>query len=180
DYFETPGASGEGLAGLDLSLLASGAVLTFFAFVGFEDMLNVAEEVKRPERTMPIGIVAALGITTVLYLATAVTAVSVIDFRDLGDPALGAPLQQITARASPWLPSWVYGFITLFAVANTVLINYVMGSRLLYGMARQKLVPAALGKVHARTRTPYVAILTLLALIVALALVGNISQLAAA
>src|SRR5690606_19791560 len=108
DYFETPGASGEGLAGLDLSLLASGAVLTFFAFVGFEDMLNVAEEVKQPERVMPIGIVAAIGITTALYLATAVTAVSVADFRDLGDSALGAPLQQITARASPWLPSWVF------------------------------------------------------------------------
>src|SRR5690606_7384713 len=122
DYFETPNAAGEGLAGLDLPLLASGAVLTFFAFVGFEDMLNVAEEVERPERSMPIGIVSALVIATVLYLATAVTAVSVVDYRDLGDTALGAPLQQITARASPWLPGWVFGFITLFAVANTVLI----------------------------------------------------------
>jgi len=181
DYLETPGSgSGAGLDGLDLSLLASGAVLAFFAFVGFEDMLNVAEEVERPERTMPIGIVAALGFTTVLYLATAVTAVSVVDYRDLGDPSLGAPLQQITDRAAPWLPSWVFGFITLFAVSNTVLINYIMGSRLLYGMARQKLVPAVLGKVHPRTRTPHVAIATLLVLVVALALIGNISQLAAA
>lgn len=181
DYLETPRSAGsEGGAGLDLSLLASGAVLTFFAFVGFEDMLNVAEEVKRPERTMPIGIVTAIGVTTVLYLAIAVTAVSVVDYRDLGDASLGAPLQQITDRAAPWLPGWVFGFITLFAVANTVLINYIMGSRLLYGMARQKLVPAVLGKVHPRTRTPYVAIATLLALIIALALIGNISQLAAA
>lgn len=180
DYLETPGSAGSGGAGLDLSLLASGAVLTFFAFVGFEDMLNVAEEVKRPERTMPLGIVTAIGVTTVLYLAVAVTSVSVVDYRDLGNASLGAPLQQITDRAAPWLPGWVFGFITLFAVANTVLINYIMGSRLLYGMARQKLVPAALGKVHPRTRTPHVAILTLLALIVALALIGNISQLAAA
>ena len=181
DYLETPGvAGGDGFAGLDFSLLASGAVLTFFAFVGFEDMLNVAEEVKRPERTMPIGIVAALGVTTLLYLAVAVTAVSVVDYRDLGDPSLGAPLQQITDRAAPWLPGWVFGFITLFAVANTFLINYIMGSRLLYGMARQKLVPAVLGKVHSRTRTPHVAIATLLALTIALALIGNISQLAAA
>src|SRR5690606_18417353 len=80
DYLETPGSpAGEGFAGLDLPLLASGAVLTFFAFVGFEDMLNVAEEVERPERTMPIGIVAALGVATLLYLAIAVTAVSVVD-----------------------------------------------------------------------------------------------------
>ena len=181
DYLETPnGAPGQGLGGLDLSLLASGAVLTFFAFVGFEDMLNVAEEVERPERTMPIGIVAAIVITTLLYLAIAITAVSVVDYRDLGNTALGAPLQQITNRAAPWLPGWVFGFITLFAVANTVLINYIMGSRLLYGMARQKLVPAVLGNVHPRTRTPHIAILALLALIVALALIGNISQLAAA
>ncbi len=182
DYLETPApalATG-GISGLDLSLLASGAVLTFFAFIGFEDMLNVAEEVKQPERTMPIGIVVAIAITALLYLAIAVTAVSVVDYRDLGDPALGAPLQQITGRAAPWLPAWVFGFITLFAVANTVLINYVMGSRLLYGMARQKLVPAVLGKVHPRTRTPHVAIATLLVLIVALAMIGDISQLAAA
>ncbi len=181
DYLETPGSAGNGgFSGLDLSLLASGAVLTFFAFVGFEDMLNVAEEVKRPERTMPIGIVTAIGVTTVLYLAIAVTAVSVVDYRDLGDASLGAPLQQITDRAAPWLPGWVFGFITLFAVANTFLINYIMGSRLLYGMARQKLVPAVLGKVHPRTRTPHVAIATLLVLVVALAMIGNISQLAAA
>ena len=181
DYLETPGSAGNaGIIGLDLSLIASGAVLTFFAFVGFEDMLNVAEEVKRPERTMPIGIVTAIAVTTVLYLAIAVTAVSVVDYRDLGDASLGAPLQQITDRAAPWLPGWVFGFITLFAVANTFLINYIMGSRLLYGMARQKLVPRVLGKVHPRTRTPHVAIVTLLALVVALAMIGNISQLAAA
>lgn len=129
---------------------------------------------------MPIGIVTAIGVTTVLYLAIAVTAVSVVDYRDLGDASLGAPLQQITDRAAPWLPGWVFGFITLFAVANTFLINYIMGSRLLYGMARQKLVPAVLGKVHPRTRTPHVAIATLLVLVVALAMIGNISQLAAA
>src|SRR5690606_32940522 len=105
DYLETPGSAGNGgFSGLDLSLLASGAVLTFFAFVGFGAMLNGAEEGKRPERRMPIGIVTAIGVTTVLYLAIAVTAVSVVDYRDLGDASLGAPLQQITDRAAPWLP----------------------------------------------------------------------------
>jgi len=180
DYLETPPAEGALDGGLDLSLIASGAVLTFFAFIGFEDMLNVAEEVKRPERTMPLGIVSALSITALIYIAVSITAVSVVDYRDLGNVELGAPLQQITARAAPWLPEWIFGFVTLFAVANTVLINYIMGSRLLYGMARDRLVPGVLGKVHAKTRTPHVAILVLLVIVVALALAGEIAELAAA
>ena len=180
DYLETPTAAGNPRAGFDFSLIASGAVLTFFAFIGFEDMLNVAEEVKRPERTMPLGIVSALTITAIIYIAVAITAVSVVDYRDLGNVELGAPLQQITSRAAPWLPGWVFGFITLFAVANTVLINYIMGSRLLYGMARDRLVPDALGKVHRKTRTPHVAIAVLLVIVIALALVGDIAALAAA
>ncbi|HEX7081333.1 MAG TPA: APC family permease [Gammaproteobacteria bacterium] len=181
DYLATPPSpAGGGAGALDLSLVASGAVLTFFSFVGFEDMLNVAEEVKEPERTMPRGIVIAVAVTAILYLAVAVTAVSVVHYADLADASRGAPLQQITARAAPWLPEWVFAFVTLFAVANTVLINYIMGSRLLYGMAKQRLLPAPLARVHARARTPHLAILTLLVLVVALAAIGNISQLASA
>jgi amino acid transporter len=156
----------------------SGAVLTFFAFVGFEDMLNVSEEVKNPERTMPWGIVIALAAATLLYIAIAVTAVSVVRYEDLA--AAPAPLAAITGVAAPWLPGWVFRVVTMFAVANTVLINYIMGSRLLYGMARQGLVPAALGRVHARRRTPHVAILTLLVIVSGLALAGGVADLGTA
>lgn len=171
DYLETP--PGRPLGPL---MLMSGSVLTFFAFVGFEDMLNVAEEVKNPRRTMPWGIVTALGIVTLLYLAIAITAVSVVDHATLSEAP--APLAAITAVAAPWLPSWVYKFITLFAVANTVLINYVMGSRLLYGMSRQGLLPAPLGRVHSFRRTPHLAILTLLLIVVVLSLLGGVGELA--
>jgi amino acid transporter len=184
DYLQTPpadpAAADAGRQGLNLWLISSGAVLTFFSFIGFEDMLNVSEEVRRPEFNVPWGIVIALAIATVLYLAVAVTAVSVVDYRDLGNTELGAPLQQITAKAAPWLPGWVYGFITLFAVANTVLINYIMGSRLLFGMSRQGLLPPVLGRVHATRRTPHIAILVLMIIVIGLAMVRNISQLAAA
>ena len=72
-------------------------MLTFFSFIGFEDMLNVAEEVKEPERTMPWGIVLALAVATVLYISVAVTAVSVVDYRELADA--GRPrFAQITNR----------------------------------------------------------------------------------
>lgn len=191
DYLATPvgavgvaaGAGGGGAGaggGLDLWLIGSGAVLTFFSFVGFEDMLNVAEEVKQPQRTMPLGIVTALAVTSVLYIAVAITAVSVVPHQELADVARGAPLQQITNRAAPWLPRWVYGFITLFAVANSVLINYVMGSRMLYGMSRQRLLPGFLGRINRSRQTPHAAIFTLMVIVIGLSFVGGISQLASA
>lgn len=165
NYLETPAATATS-TGLAPVMLMSGAVLTFFSFVGFEDMLNVAEEVKEPRRTMPWGLVIALCIAAVLYMAVAITAVSTADWRALKDAP--APLSVITDRAAPWLPGWVYKFITMFAVANTVLINYIMGSRLLYGMARQRLLPAALQRVHPKRRTPHVAIGVLLVVVVLL------------
>jgi amino acid transporter len=176
DYLETPAATfddGGRLAdhGLSMSMLLGGAVLTFFSFLGFEDMLNVAEEVKEPRRTMPWGIVIALAIVTVLYISVAVTAVSVVDYRQFADP--GAPLSKIANRAAPWLPARTFDFITLFAVANTMLINYIMGSRLLYGMARHGLLPSILSRLHPTRSTPHVAIFTLLALVLILALSGG-------
>jgi amino acid transporter len=183
DYLATPRATFDQQGqlidrGLSVSMLLGGAVLTFFSFVGFEDMLNVAEEVHQPRRTMPWGIVIALAIVTLLYIGVSVTAVSVVDYRQFAQP--GAPLSKIANRAAPWLPARTFDFITLFAVANSMLINYIMGSRLLYGMARQGLLPSLLGRIHAHRRTPHVAILVLFALIVILALSGNVQDLASA
>jgi amino acid transporter len=157
----------------------TGAVLTFYAFIGFEDMLNVAEEVKEPRTTMPRGIVLAQLIAAMLYIGVAVTAVSVVDYRELAAP--GPPLDKIAAVAAPWLPKRTFLYITLFAVTNTMLINYIMGSRLLYGMARQGLVPAALGRIHPIRQTPHVAIFCLLAIVSVLALTTpDVSPLASA
>jgi APA family basic amino acid/polyamine antiporter len=175
DYLEVPqvaDAQGQIVDGsIGISMLLSGAVLTFFSFIGFEDMLNVAEEVKEPERTMPWGIVFALAVATLLYISVAVTAVSVVDYRELAQAP--APLSAICAKAAPWLPKQTFDYITMFAVANTVLINYIMGSRMLYGMARQGLLPAVLGRVHGTRNTPHIAIGTLLVLVLILALSGG-------
>ncbi len=175
NYFEVPEGST-----LGASMLISGAVLTFYAFVGFEDMLNVGEEVKDPQRTLPRGIVIALLVATVFYMLVSITAVSVVEAKNLADSKLGAPLTQIVAKAAPWMPKEIYTFITLFAVANTALLNCVMGSRLLYGMARQGLVPHRLGAVHPRFRTPHIAIIALTVVVLILALSGTIGQLASA
>jgi APA family basic amino acid/polyamine antiporter len=159
-------------------LVLNGAVLTFFAFLGFEDTINVAEECKDPERTLPIGLIAAMVAAAVLYIAVAITAVSVVPAQELAKAP--SPLTEVISRASPNFPAWVFTFITIFAVGNTALVNYVTASRLVYGMSRQGLLPAALGKVHASTRTPHVAILILFLVLAPLALWGTIGQLAAA
>jgi amino acid transporter len=176
-YLETPQATFDGDGqmihhGLGLPMVLAGSVLTFFSFIGFEDMLNVSEEVKEPRTTMPRGIVLALLVATVLYIGVAVTAVSVIPHEEFAGKDM-SPLARVTSKAAPWLWPRTFDYVTLFAVSNTVLINYIMGSRLLYGMARQGLMPAVLGRVHHSRHTPHIAIVTLLVVVLILAVSGG-------
>jgi basic amino acid/polyamine antiporter, APA family len=146
--------------------------------LGFEDTLNVAEECRDPQRTVPIGLIAAMAMAAVIYVAVAITAVSVLPWRELA--AAPGPLTAVMEKAAPWLPPIVYASITLFAVGNTALVNYVTASRLAYGMAHQGLLPSWLGRVHASRRTPHLAILAMFVIVTPLALIGTIGQLAAA
>lgn len=175
DLFDVPTPADGAATGLVPLLIVQGAALTFFAFVGFEDSINVGEEVKNPRRDLPVGIIAAMAITALLYVAVAITAVSVIPWRELGEAK--APLATVMDKAAPWLPGWTFVVITVFAVANSALVNYVTASRLLYGMARDGRLPSALSKVHAARRTPHVAIGALLAIVTILVLAGNVTQL---
>lgn len=177
DLLETP-PPGEGASDVMMLLVLQGAVLTFFSFLGFEDTLNVAEECRDPQRTVPIGLIAAMAMAAVIYVAVAITAVSVLPWRELA--AAPGPLTAVMEKAAPWLPPIVYASITLFAVANTALVNYVTASRLAYGMAHQGLLPSWLGRVHATRRTPHLAILAMFVIVTPLALIGTIGQLAAA
>lgn len=176
DYFHTPADSG----GLTVPMVMSGAVLAFYAFVGFEDLLNLSEEVKNPRQTMPWGIILAVGCATIVYVLVSLAAVSVVPYAALADAKNGAPMAQITKVAAPWIPAGLYTGITLFAVANTALMNFIMGSRLVYGMSRQGLLPGPLGRVHPTRHTPHVAILVLALIVAILAFSGNIRDLASA
>ena len=159
-------------------LLTQSAVLTFFAFIGFEDTLNVSEEVKNPARNVPLGLIGAMLGATVLYLLIAITAVSVVPWQTLA--AAPAPLGAVMERAAPWLPAVVYTVVTIFAVANTALINFVMASRLLFGMARQGLLPKRLASIHPTRNTPHIAAVAIFIAVSLLLMVGDVSQLAAA
>jgi amino acid transporter len=178
DLLATPAtpAGGELLA-IPPLLLLQGAVLTFFSFVGFEDALNVSEEVKSPRTTVPLGLVAGMVLACGLYVGVAITAVSVVPWAELAQAK--APLAEVMARAAPWFPPGAFVAITIFAVANTALINYVTASRLLFGMARDGRLPSHLARVHAKNRTPHVAIGLLLLVLSALLLAGDIAELAA-
>lgn len=159
-------------------LVMHGAVLTFFAFIGFEDTLNVAEECRDPQRTIPIALVTAMVIGALIYVAVAVTAVSVVPWLELSQAP--GPLTEVMARAAPAISPWVFTAVTLFAVANTALVNYVTSSRLVYGMAHQGLLPRALGAVHQRARTPRRAALILLVILLPLGFLGSVANLASA
>ncbi|XSG82898.1 MAG: APC family permease [Methyloligella sp. ZOD6] len=175
DYLEMPRIPGQDTQWL---LVLQGAVLTFFAFIGYEDTINVAEEVKNPGRNVPLGIVLAMSGAALLYVAIAITAVSVVPWDELAEAP--GPITEVVARAAPVIPPIVFTAITIFAVANTALVNFVTASRLVYGMAREGLLPKALGKIHPTRRTPHIAILVLFAIVAPLALAGTISDLAAA
>jgi len=175
DYLETPASLGDDVA---ILLVMQGAVLAFFAFIGFEDMYNVAEEVRQPERNLPLGLILAMAVAAILYIAVAVTAVSVVPWGELAQAP--GPITEVVARAAPSIPPTIFTAITLFAVANTALVNYVTASRLIYGMARQGLLPSRLGSVHAARRTPHIAVAALFLVLAPLALLGTITELAAA
>lgn len=178
DLFDVPASAANPAGALSVSLVLQGSILTFFSFLGFEDMLNVAEEVKRPERTIPTALIGAMVIASLIYMAVSITAVSVVPWRELAEAP--APLRLVIENAAPWFPAVGFTIITIAAVANTALVNYVMGSRLLYGMARQGLLPSSLGKVHGARQTPHVAVGVLLAFVVGLQFAGDIEQLASA
>jgi basic amino acid/polyamine antiporter, APA family len=134
--------------------------LAFFAMVGFEDSVNMAEECTDPVRDFPRMMLTGLGITGLIYILVSITAVALVPVGDLTDLDKGSALTQVVAAGAPGLPfDTIFPFIGMFAVANSALINMLMASRLLYGLANQDVLPRSLGRVHPVRRTPWVAIL---------------------
>ena len=175
--FAPPTAAGVGERGALAAVLGASA-LAFYAFVGFEDLCNVAEEVRAPERTMPRAILASLAITAVLYVAVAITAVAAVDPAELA--ASSVPLARVWERLLPAVsPAWLAA-IALFATTNTALVNLIMGSRVLYGMGDDGWIPRSFARVGRRTRAPIVGALAVSALAVAVALTGVLGILAQA
>jgi amino acid transporter len=154
--------------GLFLAVTAATSV-AFFAMVGFEDSVNMVEETKEPERIFPRTMLTGLGVAVIIYVLVAFAVVGVLTPDELSEinEAEGRALLEVVSKGAPDFPiDKVFPFLAVFAVANTALINMLMASRLLYGMAKQDVLPRSLGKVSRNRRAPYtgIAFSTVLAL----------------
>lgn len=154
----------------------SGAALAFFAFIGFEDLANLAEEAKNPSRDIPRAILWAVGLATALYLLVVCVVLWVMTPQEAGQSP--RPLLEVLVRAGHPLPPRVFASVALLAICNTGLANFIMASRLLYGMAGQNLLPRPLAQVHPVRQTPWVAVLCVLVLCSFLAFTGGAALLA--
>jgi len=161
--FESPEGKGMFLA------VTAATSIAFFAMVGFEDSVNMVEETEDPERIFPKVMLTGLGIAVIIYMLVAISVVSVLTSADIAalvedeSPTLIA----VVSQGAPDFPiDKLFPFLAVFAVANTALINMMMASRLLYGLANQDVLPRVLGKVSPNTRSPYAGVIfsTLLAL----------------
>lgn len=146
-----------------------GAFLAFFAFIGFEDMVNVAEEVHDPVNNLPRAILIALGLATALYILIALVAVLSLPPSVLS--ASSAPLALVYQESGGKHPE-ILGIISLFAVINGALVQIIMAARVLYGMAAAQWIPRPFAQIGKRTGTPVIAtiVTALLVLLLALAL----------
>lgn len=161
--------------GYDIFAVFQGAFLAFYAFVGFEDLANVAEEAKDPKKSMPVAIMGSLFIALFLYIAVAIVAVLSLPINELS--STNAPLADILAHKGPHYV-YIISLISLVAVLNGVLAQVIMGSRVLYGLASQNSAPKMFHKVHKKFRTPILATIIIAIEIVILAVFVPIVQLA--
>lgn len=161
---------------VSVNSILQGVALAFYAFIGFEDLANVSEETENPEKNVPRSILASLLISGFLYIAVGFIAPRIVDPAAL--TLSSTPLLDVVRKSSPHFPLFVFSFISFFAIFNTTLLNYVTGSRLLYGMSEQGLLPKKLGQVHSKKGTPHYSILAIFPLIFGLGLIGDLKLLA--
>jgi amino acid transporter len=157
--------------------VAAGSILAFFAFIGFEDIENMAEETVDPARTSPRAILWTLVITLVIYVTLALVAVSLPDRASVaGSPApLAVMFENVTGFSGKPVAA-----LAAIAMVNGILIQIVMAARVLYGMANEGLIPVWFGAVHPGRRTPMRATLSVSAVILVLALTFPLVALAEA
>jgi APA family basic amino acid/polyamine antiporter len=149
DYLETS----RGIGGI-----FTGASIVFFAYIGFEGMANLAEEMKDPRRDLPRAIILAMAISTAFYILVAISAVSVLGWQDLSES--NAPLALVAERTLGANGDRILSLISLVATANTSLVLLLAASRILHALSCEGVLPAALCRVGRARRTPWPAILT--------------------
>jgi len=157
----------------------SGVALVFFAFLGFEGIANISEEIKEPTKVVPKAIILSLIISTIIYVLVAMVSVSVVEPSILASASSEVdtghgPLALVAEQTiSPGF-GYVLSVVALFATFNTVLILLIVCSRYIYGLAGQKLLPKMFSKVNKKTKTPTNAVIASAAVGILFAGVGNL------
>ena len=155
--------------------MLSAVVVAFYAFIGFEDMVNVAEEVKDAERSMPRAILITLALTSLLYFLVGLIAVLAVPVADLADSE--APLALLIQRTTGGSGAWI-SLIAVIAVLNGALIQIIMAARVLYGLSAQGWLPPLFAAIHPRRHTPARATLAVCVTILIFALLLPLETLA--
>ncbi|GAB3349717.1 APC family permease [Modestobacter lapidis] len=158
------------------SAVLAAAILAYYSFVGFEVSANVAEEVKDVSRVYPRALFGALLVAGVVYVLVGLAASIVLPAEELS--ASSGPLLAVVQASGVGVPDWLFSFVALVAVANGALLTMIMASRMVFGLAEQRLLPPALGRVLPGRRTPWVAIAVTTVVAMALTLVGDLGALA--
>ena len=157
---------------LDFTGIAAAFVLVFFAFIGFEAIANISEEVKKPKKTLPRAIVLSVVISGIIYILVSLAVVRVVSWEELATSS--APFALVAERALGSEAHILLSSIALFAITNTVLITLVTGSRIFYGFAREQIFPILLEKIHFKTKTPWIAIIVIMAASISFTMIGDI------
>ncbi len=152
--------------------------LIFFAYIGFESLVNISEETREASKKIPQAILISIVVTTILYVLVGVSAVAIVDWQALGQS--NSPLALVALEG--WGPEafTVISVIALFSTMNTVLITLISTSRILYGVSKDEyhFLPTVFSKVHRRTKTPHIAVLSVCLLSIVFTLPGDIGVVA--
>lgn len=154
----------------------SASALIFFAFIGFEDIANIAEETRQPEKTAPRALLFSVIVTTAIYVLVAISVVSLVGYEQLAEST--APLALAISQVFGQNAFTLMSIIALFATANTVLVLLIVGSRQIYGMSRDGSLPIILSRIHKSRRTPWIAVLFVMFCTMLFVLFGEIEVVA--
>jgi len=158
-----------------LTAIFTTSLIAFFAFIGFDDVVNLVEETKNPARTMPLAILITLVVATFLYFSVTAVAVLSVPLEDLA--ASQAPIGLLYSHLTGSSPV-IISLIAIVATLNGIVIQIVMASRVLYGLGNKGSLPAFFAGINPRTHTPVVSTGIVTAVILALALFFPIGTLA--
>ncbi len=132
----------------------TGAAIVFFTYIGFDSVATAAEECRRPQRDLPIGIIATLFICALLYAAVALVLTGVANWKTLDN---AAPVVRVLKDLGYNNIRWMVAIGALTGMVSSLLVFQYGQARIWFAMSRDRLLPAAFSKLHPRFRTPHIS-----------------------